>query len=107
MAKAGKDAQEDIMRRANTLLTRSVKQTTPYSFEFDAESDAIVNFITQNALSKSKYVVGTQAQEIRNLIVASRDIDNLTDLSTQINQAFGDDAVTHLIKIMQNKIAKN
>ena len=108
IAKAGKDAQEEIMRRANRLLTRSVKQTTPYSYDFDSESDAVVNFIRQNALSKSKLLIGTQAQEVRNLIIASRDIEGVgvDGLATQINQSFGDDAVYPFNKSYATKVAR-
>ena len=107
-AKAGKDAQEEIMRRANRLLTRSVKQTTPYSYDFDSESDAVVNFIRQNALSKSKYLIGTQAKEVRDLIIASRDVEGVgvDALATQINQSFGDDAVYPFDKKYATKVAR-
>ena len=108
IAKAGKDTQEEIMRRANRLLTRSVKQTTPYSYDFDSESDAVVNFIKQNALSKSKFLIGTQAQVVRDLIVASRDIEGVgvDGLATQINQSFGDDAVYPFNKSYATKVAR-
>jgi len=108
IAKAGKDTQEEIMRRANRLLTRSVKQTTPYSYDFDSESDAVVNFIRQNALSKSKFLIGTQAQVVRDLIVASRDIEGVgvDGLATQINQSFGDDAVYPFNKSYATKVAR-
>ena len=108
IAKAGKDAQEEIMRRANRLLTRSVKQTTPYSYDFDSESDAVVNFIRQNALSKSKYLIGTQAKEVRDLIIASRDVEGVgvDALATQINQSFGDDAVYPFDKKYATKVAR-
>lgn len=108
IAKAGKDAQEEIMRRANRLLTRSVKQTTPYSYDFDSESDAVVNFIRQNALSKSKFLIGTQAQVVRDLIIASRDVEGVgvEGLATQINQSFGDDAVYPFDKKYATKIAR-
>jgi len=108
IAKAGNDTQEEIMRRANRLLTRSVKQKTPYSYDFDSESDAIVSFISKNALSKSKYLVGTQAKEVRALIIASRDVEGVgvEGLATRINQSFGDDAVYPFDKKYATKVAR-
>ena len=108
IAKAGNDTQEEIMRRANRLLTRSVKQKTPYKYNFNSESDDIVSFISKNALSKSKYLVGTQAKEVRALIIASRDVEGVgvDALATQINQSFGDDAVYPFNKNYATKVAR-
>lgn len=110
ISKAGKDTQEEIMRRANRLLQRSVKQTPDidYSYSFDDESDSILSFIADQALSKSKLVSGTQAKKIRELIIASRDVEGVgtQGLATQINQAFGDDAVYPFNKSYATKIAR-
>jgi hypothetical protein len=59
-------------------------------------------------LSKSKLLSGTQAQEVRELIIASRDVEGVgaQGLATQINQAFGDDAVYPFNKSYATKVAR-
>jgi hypothetical protein len=67
ISKAGKDTQEEIMRRANRLLQRSVKQTPDidYSYSFDDESDSILAFIAdQRRCLSLNFLVGHKHKKL-------------------------------------------